>query len=272
MRAQRFDWVIDLQGLLRSAVFAWLAQGKLLIGLDNPREGGREGASVLYDTAVSASQKSHAVGRYLSILPALGVPTHMKFQWLPERPAVAASVQAKWPQAAVNRQSRWIAIQPAARWPTKCWPAQNFAEFVRLFAEKVPDVRFAVMGGAPDKPLGEIICRAAPERVLNLCGETTLPEMIEWLRLCSLMITNDTGPMHAAAALGIPVVALFGPTDPHNTGPYGQLENVMRVDLPCSPCLKSYCRWKNPMECLTAISPEMVFEFARKKLQEESAH
>jgi ADP-heptose:LPS heptosyltransferase len=73
--------------------------------------------------------------------------------------------------------------------------------------------------------------------------------------------------MHAAAALGIPVVALFGPTDPRNTGPYGQLENVLRVDLPCSPCLKSYCRWKNPMECLTAISPEMVFEFAEKKLR-----
>jgi heptosyltransferase-1 len=272
MRSRQFDWVIDLQGLLRSALFAWLARGKLLIGLDNPREGGREGASGLYDVAVSALGETHAVGRYLSVLSALGVPKHMNFQWLPERAAVAETVRAKWPQALTNPQSAirnpqspWIAIQPGARWPTKCWPAQNFAQLVRLFAQKHPDARFAVMGGASDKPLGEIISRAAPDRVLNLCGETTLPEMIEWLRLCRLMVTNDTGPMHAAAALGVPVVALFGPTDPRNTGPYGQLENVMRIDLPCAPCLKSYCRWKNPMECLTAISPQNVFEFACRK-------
>ncbi|HEV2319710.1 MAG TPA: glycosyltransferase family 9 protein, partial [Verrucomicrobiae bacterium] len=295
MRAQRFDWVIDLQGLLRSAVFAWLARGELLIGLDNPREGGREGASGLYDVAVGACGASHAVGRYLSVLPALGVPIQANFQWLAEYPAVAAGVRAKWPEAAetINpatvhssssssrrsaaspsplpsngrgedqggapfARTRWIAIQPGARWPTKCWPAKNFAELVRLFAEKFPDARFVVMGAAVDRPRGEIISGAAPERVLNLCGETNLLEMIEWLRLCRLMITNDTGPMHAAAALGVPVVALFGPTDPRNTGPYGQLDNIMRIDLPCSPCLKSYCRWTNPMECLTAISPGAV--------------
>jgi heptosyltransferase-1 len=265
-RAQRFDWVIDLQGLFRSAMFSWLARGNLSIGLNNPREGGREGASGLYDVAVPPSGESHAVGRYLSILPALGVPRHMNFQWLPQRPAVATSVQAKWPQVSTDRRARWIAIQPAARWPTKCWPPGHFAECVRLLAHKFADAHFVVMGGSTDRPLGDIVSRAAPERVLNLCGQTTLPEMTEWLRLCSLMITNDTGPMHAAAALGIPIVALFGPTDPRNTGPYGQLENVMRIDLPCAPCLKSRCRWKNPMECLTAISPEMVFEFAQKKL------
>ncbi|HEX3627516.1 MAG TPA: lipopolysaccharide heptosyltransferase II [Verrucomicrobiae bacterium] len=267
MRLQHFDWVIDLQGLLRSAVFAWLARGKLLIGLDNPMEGGREGASLFYDVAVRTPGEKHAIGRYLSILPRLGVPRHTNFQWLPVRPAVAESVKSKWPQVS-NQRSRWIAIQPGARWPTKCWPMENFAELVRLLAQKFPDTRFAVMGGAADKMRGEAIFRAAPDRVLNLCGETTLPEMIEWLRLCRLMITNDTGPMHAAAAMGLPVVALFGPTDPGSTGPYGQLENVMRIDLPCSPCFKSYCRWKNTMECLTAISPQMVFEFTQKRLQD----
>ena len=71
--------------------------------------------------------------------------------------------------------------------------------------------------------------------------------------------------MHVAAALGKPLVALFGPTEPRRTGPYGQLENVLRLDLPCSPCLKSFCTWKNPNECLTAISPPMVFERAQKR-------
>jgi ADP-heptose:LPS heptosyltransferase len=90
--------------------------------------------------------------------------------------------------------------------------------------------------------------------------------MIEWLRWCELMVTNDTGPMHVAAALGVPVVALFGPTDPRFTGPYDQLENVLRIELPCAPCFKSYCTWKKPIECLVAITPARVFEFAEKKL------
>lgn len=266
MRRQRFDWVIDLQGLFRSGMFAWLAHGKRLVGLDNPYEGAREGAHALYDQAVQTRRDIHAVERCLSILPALGVPVHTNFQWIPERSQAAADVKRKWP-GLLDERLHWVAIQPGARWPTKCWPAQNFAELVRLLAEKYPDMRFVVMGGADDKPRAETIFRAAPEHVLNLCGATSLPEMIEWLRRCDLMITNDTGPMHVAAALGTPLIALFGPTDPRSTGPYGQLENVLRIDLPCSPCFKDVCQWKNPMECLTAISPAKVFEFTQKKIE-----
>ena len=118
---------------------------------------------------------------------------------------------------------------------------EYFAELVRLLANNFPNTRFAILGDRKDRPLGEIISRAVPERCLNLCGQTSLPEMVEWLRLCRLMVTNDTGPMHVAAALGKPLVALFGPTEPRRTGPYGQLNNVLRIDLPCSPCLKSHC-------------------------------
>jgi len=72
------------------------------------------------------------------------------------------------------------------------------------------------------------------------------------------LLTNDTGTMHAAAALGTPVVAMFGPTEPRRTGPYGQLENVLRHRLPCIPCMKESCHWVRPMECLEAITPGMV--------------
>ena len=135
-----------------------------------------------------------------------------------------------------------------------------------LLAQKFPAAHFAIIGSGEDRPLGETIARAAPERCLNLCGATSLPEMIEWIRLGNLMITNDTGPMHAAAALGKPLVALFGPTEPRRTGPYGQLENVLRLDLPCSPCLKSVCHFEKPEECLRALSPALVFESVQKLL------
>jgi ADP-heptose:LPS heptosyltransferase len=92
--------------------------------------------------------------------------------------------------------------------------------------------------------------------------------MIEWIRLSRLVITNDTGPMHVAAAAGRPVIAIFGPTDPLNTGPYGQLHNVMQTDaLACVPCLKSTCAHWDKLACLHAISPAAVFEKAREALR-----
>ena len=266
LRAQKFDLVIDLQCLLRSGVFAWLANGKSLIGLDEVREGARG----FYDLAAPrTSFHTHAVDWYLSVLPALGVPVHKNFIWLPEHPVVEAETRQKWfgeNSKLKTQNSKLILLQPGARWENKRWPANYFAELVRLLAEKFPDTRFAILGSGEDKPLGEIIARAAPEHSLNLCGETSLPEMIEWVRLCDLMVTNDTGPMHAAAALGKPLVALFGPTEPRRTGPYGQPKNVLRLDLPCSPCLKSVCHFEKTEECLRALPPALVFERVQKLL------
>jgi len=257
MRGQSFDLVIDLQCLARSGAFAWLANGKFLVGLDEVREGARG----FYDLAVPRkSFHTHAVDWYLSVLPQIGVPVHKNFQWIPERPQIADAVKSKWETGG----AKWIAIQPGARWDNKRWPVENFSALVKLLAQKFSDARFAILGSTEDKPLGEKISRIEPNRTLNLCGETSLPEMIEWVRLCDLMITNDTGPMHVAAALGKPLVALFGPTAPRRTGPYGQLQNVLRIELPCSPCMKSHCTWKNPVECLTAVSPQAVFEHAQK--------
>ena len=259
MRTQRYDWVIDLQCLARSGAFAWLANGKLLIGLDEPREGARG----FYDLiAPRASFHTHAVDWYLAVLPRLGVPVHNGFTWLPERPAAAAAIKARWNPG----PARWIALQPGARWLNKRWPAEHFAELTRRLAMERADVRFAVLGGKDDQPLAETVCRTAPERCLNLAGQTSLTEMIEWLRLCDLMVTNDTGPMHVAAALGKPVVGVFGPTEPRRTGPYGQLDRVVQHHLPCVPCLKSRCAWPQPMECLTAISPNVVMAAVQREL------
>ncbi len=259
MREQHFDWVIDLQCLARSGAFAWLANGKFLIGLDEVREGARG----FYDVAVRrASFHTHAVDWYLAVLPRLGVPVHNHFTWLPESPAVAEAVKSRWR----TDGGRWIAIQPGARWPNKRWPAEYFSGLVRQLALKFPDARFAILGDRNDKPSGGVIAQAEPERCINLCGQTSLREMVEWIRLCTLVITNDTGPMHVAAALSKPLVALFGPTEPRRTGPYGQLHNVLRIDLPCSPCLKSYCTYAKPNECLKALAPAEVFKFASRKL------
>jgi lipopolysaccharide heptosyltransferase II len=262
LRAQKFDLVIDLQCLLRSAMFAWLTRGKKLVGLDDAREGARG----FYDLAAQRKTfHTHAVDWYLSVLPLLGVPVHKNFVWLPERPAIAAAVRQKWKLEIGNW--KWIVLQPGARWENKRWPVEYFADLVRQTAAKYPDTRFAILGSGGDKPLGEIISRAAPNRCLNLCGATSLLEMIEWVRRCELMVTNDTGPMHVAAALSKPLVALFGPTEPRRTGPYGQLENILRIDLPCSPCLSADCTYyAKPNECLKGLSPALAFERVQRLL------
>jgi len=260
LRAEKYDWVIDLQCLARSGAFAWLANGKLLIGLDEPREGARG----FYDLVTSrGSFHTHAVDWYLAVLTRLGVPVHNGFTWLPERPAVAATIQARWKPV----PARWIALQPGARWLNKRWPAENFADLTRRLAGERADVRFAVLGGKDDRMLAETVCRAAPDRCENLAGQTSLPEMVEWLRRCDLMVTNDTGPMHVAAALGKPVVGIFGPTEPRRTGPYRQSAGLVQHSLPCVPCLKSRCAWRQPMECLTTISPATVFDAVQRELR-----
>lgn len=260
LRAREYDWVIDLQCLIRSGLFAWLANGKLLAGLDEPREGARG----LYDIIVPrASFHTHAVDWYLAVLPHLGVPVHNNFVWLPKRPQVAADIEGKWNPG----PARWIALQPGARWMNKRWPVEHFAKLARQLAAEHADVRFAVLGGKDEQPLAETICSTVPDRCSNLAGRTSLPEMVEWLRRCDLMVTNDTGPMHVAAALGKPVIGLFGPTEPRRTGPYGQLENVIQHRLPCAPCFKSRCAWHNQMECLNAITPADVVKIARRQLE-----
>jgi lipopolysaccharide heptosyltransferase II len=259
IRDQSFDWVVDLQSLMRSGVLAWLANGKFAIGLDEPREGARG----FYDIIVRRPPLPyHAVEWNLAVLPLLGVPVHGRFDWLPSRPEVAADVRRKWPVAG----KRWVALQPGARWLNKRWPVEHFAELVRGLAAWNREIHFAVLGSGDDASLTKTIVEAAPERALDLAGRVSLPELIEWLRLSELLVTNDTGPMHLAAAINKPVVAMFGPTEPRKTGPYGQVDHALQLELPCVPCMKSRCRWHEPMECLRGLRPERVLAAVQERL------
>jgi lipopolysaccharide heptosyltransferase I len=257
MREQSFDLVLDLQCLIRSGAFAWLANGKFLVGLDEPREGARG----FYDVIVRrASYHTHAVDWYLDALRAIHVPVHWNFDWLPKRAEIAAVLEQKWPVDS----ARWIVLQPGARWLNKRWPAEYFAQLVRQLSFTKNEFRFAILGSDADRNLGAIISQANPGKCLDLTGKLSLGEMVEWIRQSEAMVANDTGPMHVAAALGKPVVSIFGPTEPRRTGPYGQLENVLRVNLPCAPCMKPNCSFSKPLECLRAISPERVAKMVER--------
>lgn len=251
LRRERYDWVIDLQGLARSSAVAWLAAGALTIGLDDPREA----APIAYDVSVPRDGYDvHAVDWYLSVLRRLDVPVTWDFEWMPRDEGAAAAIRSLWPDDGL----RWIAFQPGARWTNKRWPAENFAALAARLTSRDPSLRVVVLGGDADRPLGGQIAAAAPGRCLDLTGQLSLPGMVEWLRRCVMMVTNDTGPMHVAVALGRPVIGLFGPTEPTRTGPYGQVAHVLRADLPCAPCMKATCANAEPLACLKALTVDLV--------------
>jgi heptosyltransferase I len=259
LRAHRFDLVIDLQALLRSAAVAWVANGACTIGLQD----WRELAPGFYDASVPRpSAQTHAVDWYLEVLKFLRVPIRWDFEWLPKRESVAAELKRTW-----SLNGRTIVLQPGARWWNKRWPVEHFAEVVRMLHSRDRNVKFAILGGATDRELGVRICAATPGACVDLTGRTSLPEAIELIRASELMLTNDTGPMHIAAALRKPVIGLFGPTNPARTGPYGQQELVItRTDLGCAPCLKDTCSNSEPLACLHGISPARVVQAIEQRL------
>ena len=262
LRGEAFDWVIDLQALARSGVVSWLVRGRFTVGLDDAREG----APAFYDLRVPrASPLTHAVDWYLDVLRALQVPVDWEFTWLPARPDVQTAVRQRWRLDGTP----FIAFQPGARWATKRWPAGHFTALIRSLAGDLPGHRFVVLGAAADAALARAITAVAPDRCLNLAGQTNLPEMVECLRLCELLVTNDSGPMHVAAALGRPVVGLFGPTEPRRTGPYGQVERALQLRLPCVPCLRGRCRHVPPLECLAALTPDRVRQAVLNRVTRE---
>src|SRR5207247_3812979 len=125
----------------------------------------------------------------------LRVPVHWNFTWLPQHREVAAGVREKW-QADT---ARWLILQPGARWTNKRWPVESFAELARRLATEAAALRFAILGGKEDIPLGKTIARAVRDRCLELTGKTSLLEMRQWIRLRERMVTNDTDPTHDAA-------------------------------------------------------------------------
>ena len=247
---EKFDVVIDLQGLARSALHGWAANGAYTIGLHQHRDG----AAAWYDASVERpGLRAHAVDWCRAVLPELGLEAEGEFDWLPPRSWLAEQLD----EQGHDPTARWIALCPGARWETKRWPIKHFVS-LRDQLMGTPNTCLVVLGGKDDAGLGREL---AGERVLDLTGQTTLPELVEWLRACAVLVTNDSGPMHIAAALGTPVVALFGPTDPERTGPYRANGAVLQqMELDCVPCLARHCEHAVERTCLRDISPSNVAE------------
>ena len=260
LRAEQFDLVVDLQGLLRSAAIGWLSGSPLLVGFAN----GREGSPWFYLKSVPVpSLEMHAVDRYLVVAKAVGAVAFgtPEFHFrIPQ--ADHDEVERLLSRFGVTPGTSWVAMNVSARWPTKRWPAESFAEVAdRLQQEGYGPV---VLIGGPDERAEVAAVRGKMKvTAIDLAGASTVGLLPALLSKASLLITNDSGPMHIAAAVGTPVVALFGPTSAVLTGPYGAGHHVLTGTVACRPCFSRTCRNVLPLECLRTVSPEQVLAAAR---------
>jgi heptosyltransferase I len=158
-----------------------------------------------------------------------------------------------------------VALVPCSRWPSKNWPAASFAQAGRDLQEHA-NASLYLVGGEADRPACAALAKEFKGRVVNLAGALTLPQLGGLLQAMNLVIANDSGPMHMAASLGTPVLAVFGPTDPKRTGPYGGGHRVAKAKLRCQPCWAKRCRY-NDGSCLRAVTPDMVTALALEMLR-----
>jgi lipopolysaccharide heptosyltransferase I len=250
LRATRYDIAIDLQGLFKSGILVGSARADRKIGFG----GSRELASCFLNERLPPYDKNkHALERYLDVARYLGAKEVSSSCTLPigkERSAI----EQRLSDAGLKRKPL-IIINPVARWETKLWPEQNFAALAdRLIAEKRATIIFT--GSGADHATVARILNMMDRDAVNWAGQTTLKELAALASLADLFVTTDTGPMHLAAAANAKVLALFGPTAPWRTGPYGRSHIVVRAELACSPCFKRKCT--DAIRCMGMITVDDV--------------
>lgn len=258
LRETRFDLAIDFQGLVKSAL--WIAQARATTKAGyGPGQRHDEFAWLALDRRIPVRDPgAHAVERNLRLLDALGFPRLPLAFDFPTPEARRQEALMLLAESGIPHGSPFVAVNAMTRWPTKNWTADHFARTADLIrAAGLP----VVFTGAPgDRSAIDDIFARMKERAVRLDGKTSLQTLGAIFRDASVVLSTDTGPMHIAVAVGTPVVALFGPTSPEYTGPYGSQNTVIRAGLPCSPCFRRVCRTRDfePHACMRRLDPADV--------------
>lgn len=264
IRDCKFDLIIDLQGLLRSGLITFLSRAKNRMGLSDAREGSR----LFLNHVVNVSDKKiHAVDRYLLVCDGLGVTkkTPIKFPIF-IKDEIDKKVEKLFSKYGVNKDDVLVAVNPNSRWQSKCWNPDRFARLSDELIDKY-GVKIIMIGAVSDREYVEKIVGMMENTPLVLVGKTTLLGLASVLKKTDIMITNDSGPMHMSVAVGTPTIALFGPTDPLKTGPYGKNSEVLFKRIECQPCFKRNCSIR---ECMDLINVEEVVNVFKKMLKNKS--
>jgi heptosyltransferase II len=262
LRSQKFDLAVLLQNAFDAAWLAWRAGVHERIGY------ARDGRSVLLTKAVPVPRPgeipAHEQFYYLELLRRAGLVDNLtgeNFISLNVNQEAKRRAGALLASAGARADAMRIAVGAGASYGSaKCWPPERFAHVAdRLTAEFDADV--ILFGTAGEKPVTAAIASAMKHPPIDLAGTTAIAELPALLSQCHLFIGNDSGAMHVAAAVGLPVVAVFGPTDPGGTAPVTPRCTVVQDKPYCSPCFLRRCPTDH--RCMTRVSPDAVAAAAR---------
>jgi len=259
LRRRRFTTVIDLQGLFRSGLLAMASGAPTRVGF---REA-REGAPLFYTDEVSTGRREmHAVDRYLAAARRMGLGMPQATDHLPVSAEARGAARRLLAGQGLGPGEPFVVVCAHARWLTKQWPPDRFAQVLDRMRSQTA-ARAVLIGSAEAVANGRAVAQAMTEPPIDLTNRTTLKELVAVIAEARAMVTNDSGPMHVAAAVGTPVVAIFGPTNPRRTGPYGPGHRVLGGRAACSPCYRRQCLYGSgtaALLCLTNVTPEAVTE------------
>ncbi len=261
LREKEFDLAVIFPRSFESALWMWLA------GIPE-RWGYREEARSLFLTRRATSPRgyrhTHRIDYYYHLLD----NAESDCPAPPARLSVPADLRG-WGKEFIEREAGGsdygflVGLHPrASHGPAKCWPLEYYARLAGLLTAD-GDTTVLVFGKDHEKEMAETVARAGGPKTLNLAGKTDLKQLAALIGLCRVFVANDTGPLHLAAALDVPVIGLFGSSDPDATAPRGRSARVSYKNLPCSPCLRRFC--PTDFKCMTSIAPEEVLSLIKEQ-------
>jgi len=262
LRQYKFEAAILFQNAFEAALITFLAGIPYRIGFNTDARGLLLSHSVPCGSEIKSV---HQTRYYMGILEGVGLDT--------DGQDLDLVVNEKWKQRAleilgqhgISMSDKLVGINPSATFgPAKQWFSDQYARLSDKMQEDF-GVRIILFGGPEDSVLGERISQITRRPPIDLCGKTDLEEAMALIQQCDLFITNDSGLMHVAAALDVPLIAIFGSTNPITTGPWGKRSRIIRVPIECSPCLKPECPEAH-FNCMTRIDVNMVFDAVREML------
>ena len=258
LRAQQYDVALDLQGLLKSAVWARASGARRVIGFD--REHLREPlAASFYSEAVIPDGSGHVIQKNLSILRGLQIdPGPVALNVEPH----ASHDVIKTIQTA-GGWNGYIVINPGAAWPNKCWPPERFAALAKTLRDRT-GLHSLVTWGPKERALADAVSRGSAGAAAP-APPTTIADLAALMRSAALVVSGDTGPLHIGAAVGAPIVGLFGPTRPERNGPWEPRDEVISRAETCVCHHKRNCRRGAP--CINEITVDEVVAAAERRLR-----
>ncbi|MDD2389373.1 MAG: lipopolysaccharide heptosyltransferase I [Desulfobacterales bacterium] len=249
LRDTRYDVVLDFQALLKSAMLIALVRGKRKIGFDKGMQHMEHSYVFLNERIGPVDMEVHALLRNMMMLKSIGINSGTVAYDLPIQPEHRIAAENLIYGDCREASKPVVAVNPVAKWDTKLWSNRSFARMADILVDQY-EAHVVFTGSADDHDTIGQIRSMMTHRAVNLAGRTSLMELAAVYEKADVVVSTDTGPMHLAAAAGTPVVALFGPTAPWRTGPYGDGHRVLRADVSCSPCFRRLCPSMQCMKCI----------------------